>query len=95
MIFQAAFFNFQPQVWHGGGLARAAHWIIRRPRVAGGRACVDRVTSSYQFLFVKSFLNGPRGSTTRAQMPAAATIATVSRSFFRLKLAILAHLRPS
>ena len=27
MIFQAAFFNFQPQVWHGGGLARAAHWI--------------------------------------------------------------------
>ena len=26
-IFQAAFFNFQPQVRHGGGLARAAHWI--------------------------------------------------------------------
>ena len=27
LIFQAAFFNFQPQVRHGGGLARAAHWI--------------------------------------------------------------------
>jgi hypothetical protein len=31
MIFQAAFFNFQPQVWHGGGLARAAHWISAGP----------------------------------------------------------------
>ena len=30
LIFKAAFFNFQPQVWHGGGLARAAHWIYRR-----------------------------------------------------------------
>jgi len=37
MIFQAAFFNFQPQVWHGGGLARAAHWISAAPakRVVG------------------------------------------------------------
>ena len=56
--------------WHGGGFARAAHWI-RRPRVAGGRACVNRVTSSGQFLLVKSFFNGPRGSAARAQMPAA------------------------
>jgi hypothetical protein len=30
MIFQAAVYNFQPQVWHGGGLARAAHWIFMR-----------------------------------------------------------------
>ena len=27
LIFLAAFFNFQPQVRHGGGLARAAHWV--------------------------------------------------------------------
>ena len=46
-IFQAAFFNFQPQVWHGGGLARAAHWI-RRPREAGGRACVDLVSNPFR-----------------------------------------------
>ena len=31
LIFQAAFFNFQPQVRHGGGLARAAHWISAGP----------------------------------------------------------------
>ena len=31
LIFQAAFFNFQPQVRHGGGLARAAQWISAGP----------------------------------------------------------------
>ena len=31
LIFQAAFFNFQPQVRHGGGLASAAHWISAGP----------------------------------------------------------------
>ena len=64
------------------------------PRSGGTGVCESRV-KVYQLLFVKSFLNGPRGSTTRAQMPAAATHPTVPRSFFRLKLAILAHLRPS
>ena len=43
LIFQAAFFNFQPQVRHGGGLARAAHWIIRRPREAAPRRVKPRV----------------------------------------------------
>ena len=30
----------KPQVWHGGGFARAAHCISAAPR-SGGRACVD------------------------------------------------------
>ena len=47
MIFQAAFFNFQPQVRHGGGLAHATHWI-RRPREAGGRACVNLVSNPFR-----------------------------------------------
>ena len=36
LIFQAAFFNFQPQVRHGGGLARAAH-CIHPPAPGHGR----------------------------------------------------------
>ena len=28
LIFEAAFFNFQPQIRHGGGLERAAHRIL-------------------------------------------------------------------
>ena len=31
LIFEATFSNFQPQVRHGGGLARAAHWISAGP----------------------------------------------------------------
>ena len=92
MFHHAAYFfsNFQPQAWHGGGFARAAHWI-RRPRVAGGRACVNRVTKS-----IKSFLSNPsrkgsRGSAARAQMAAPARIPTGGPSIFRLQLAMLTH----
>ena len=85
---------FKNRGWHGGGFARAAHWIIRRPRVAGGRACVDLVSKS---LSNSSLSNpsrkGSRGSAARAQMAAAATGATACRSIFRLKFAILALLR--
>ena len=42
-----------------------------------------------------TLLNGPRGSAARAQMPTAAPGLFVSRGFFPMKLAILAHLRPS
>ena len=28
LLFEATSFNFQPRARHGGGLARAAHWII-------------------------------------------------------------------
>ena len=98
-------FSMQPKIFqylvamlkvrHGGGLTRVAHWISAAPREAGGRACENRVTSSCQFLFVKSFFNGPRGSTTRAQMATAACIPTVGHSLFRLKLLILGYLMPS
>ena len=78
----------------GGGTRPQGVFDIRRPRVAGGRACVDRVTSSYQFLLVKSFFNGPRGSAARAQMLAVGTVPRVGQSLFPLKLAILGQLWP-
>ena len=44
---------------------------IRRPRVAGGRACVDPVSSSSNS-DLPTLLRGSRGSQTRAQMSAVA-----------------------
>ena len=53
LIFQAAFFNFQPQVRHGGGLARAAHWISAAPAKRWSGVCESGVQSC-QFQFSNS-----------------------------------------
>ena len=66
LIFQAAFFNFQPQVRHGGGLARAAHWIYDPPPPrSGGRACVNLVSNPANSNFPTLF-KGSRGVAARA-----------------------------
>ena len=44
--------NFQPQVRQGGGFARAAHWIIRRPP-EGCRACVNLGVQLVQYQITK------------------------------------------
>ena len=67
---------------------------IRRPREAGGRACVDLVSNPANSNF-PTLLNGSRGSAARAQMPTAASVPSPPHSIFRLKLAILDHLCPS
>ena len=68
---------------------------IRRPRVAGGRACVNRVSKSIKSILSNPSRKGSRGSAARAQMAAASTGASVGHSLFRRKFAILGHLRPS
>ena len=101
--FSQHFHRFKLQVESEARLQFSARWRlcarnaldIRRPRVAGGRACVNRVSKS-----IKSFLSNPsrkssRGSAARAQMAAAARMASISHSLFRLQLAILGRLWPS
>ena len=77
--------NFQFR--HGGGLARAAHWI-RRPREAAGRACVNRVSKSINF-----YLSNPSLMVLGGPTCALKWNLHVRRSFtFSTQVA---HLRPS
>ena len=78
--------------------SRLARWRLcarSHPRVAGGRACVDRVSKSIKSILSNPSRKGSRGSAARAQMAAPATSSSISHSLFRLKFAILGHLWPS
>ena len=86
---------FKDRGRHGGGFARAAHWI-RRPRVAGGRACVDRVSKSLSNSSLSnSFKKRLQGVRRARSNGCAGTGPSGGRSLFRLKFAILGHFWPS
>ena len=101
-LFFQVFPSVSPSILHGLLASSSARWRlgarsaldIRRPRVAGGRACVNLVSSSSNFTFPTLF-KGPRGLCGPSPTTRQPTIATIPHSPFRLKLAILAHLRPS
>ena len=93
-FFQAAFFNFQPQVRHGGGLARAAHWISAGPakRRHGVLNLVSNPSSPS-----RSLNSSSRHPSTRARTPRQPAYRTHPRCLKPLILPpsspILAHLR--
>ena len=86
LIFQAAFFNFQPQVRHGGGLARAAHWI-RRPLATG----VTESSGQFSKIFLNLSSRHPR--TLRASTIPHRTYHISKPPIFLPSSPILAHLR--
>ena len=65
----------------GPAVLAAGVFDIRRPREAGGRACADLVSNPANSNF-PTLLNGSKGVPARAQMPMAATVASIPRSIF-------------
>ena len=87
----------KPQVWHGGGFARAAHWIDPPPPRSGGRACVDLVSNPVNSNF-PTLRKGSRGSAARAQVATASPYRAGFNQFFDFSWpseAIFGHLSPN
>ena len=77
---------------HGGGFARAAHWIYPPPPRSGwSGVCESRVKVFVKFNLSNPSRKGSRGSAARAQMAAPARVPIISHSLFRLQLAMLTH----
>ena len=61
---------------------------IRRPREAGGRACVNTVSKSSN-IELPTLFKGPRGSAARAKVHEQPPAPCVGRSVFGAKLGLL------